>query len=192
MFYPNGQKYVKQKNYVNYKNRGMSLESLINDANVYYLENDIAVINKRPTPIGLVDVDYKKGEIKKAFFKEKSTFDYNGVYKGKYIDFEAKESISKTSFPLANIHEHQIKHLRNILRHGAIAFLIVSINDAYYLLEGETLLNFIDEGKRKSIPISFFDEKAHIIKLKLNPIIDYLSIVDDVYFKGDVLDGKKN
>ena len=88
----------------------MNLESLINDANDYYLEMNKAVIYKKPTPIGLVDVDYKKGEIKKAFFKEKSTFDYNGIYKGKYIDFEAKESKSKTSFPLSNIHEHQIKH----------------------------------------------------------------------------------
>ena len=190
MFYPNGQKYVKEKNYVNYKNRGMNLESLINDANLYYLENDVAVINKRPTPIGLVNVDYKKGEIKKAFFKEKSTFDYNGIYKGKYIDFEAKESASKTSFPLSNIHAHQINHLRNILRHGAIAFLIVNINDAYYLLEGKTLLDFVDKEKRKSIPVAFFKEKAHTIKLKLNPIIDYLSIVDEVYFKGDVENGK--
>ena len=190
MFYPNGQKYVKQKNFVNYKNRGMSLESLINDANLYYLENDIAIINKRPTPIGLVDVDYKKGEIKKAFFREKSTFDYNGVYKGKYIDFEAKESQSKTSFPLANIHDHQIKHLRNILRHGAIAFLIINISNTYYLLEGETLLNFIDKEERKSIPIAFLKKEAHEIKLKLNPIIDYLSIVDEIYFKGDVKNGK--
>lgn len=181
MFYPNGKKYTK--NYINYKNRGMNLESLINDANDYYLEMNKAVIYKKPTPIGLVDVDYKKGEIKKAFFKEKSTFDYNGIYKGKYIDFEAKESKSKTSFPLSNIHEHQIKHLRRILDHGAISFLIVNINDAYYLLKGEDLLFFIETNERKSIPISFFEKNAKKINLKIRPILDYLDAVDEVYFK---------
>ena len=43
----------------------MNLESLINDANNYYVDEDIAVIYKKPTPIGLVDVDYKSGIIKK-------------------------------------------------------------------------------------------------------------------------------
>ena len=191
MFYPNGQKYTKANTYINYKNRGMNLESLINDANLYYLEENKAVIYKKPTPIGLVDVDYKKGEIKKAFFKEKSTFDYNGVYKGRYIDFEAKESKSKTSFPLSNSHKHQITHLITILNHGAIAFLIVNINDAYYLLKGEDLLLFIDNNERKSIPIKFFEENAEKIQLKLKPVLDYLELVDKIYFKGDVFDGRK-
>ena len=192
MFYPNGKKYTKKNEYINYKNRGMNLESLINDANLYYLENNKAVIYKRPTPIGLVDVDYKKGEIKKAYFKEKSTFDYNGIYKGKYIDFEAKESKSKTSFPLSNIHKHQINHLRNILNHGAISFLIVSISDAYYLLKGEDLLFFIENNDRKSIPISFFEKHAKKINLKIRPILDYLEMVDEIYFKERGIKNGKN
>ena len=53
----------------------MSLEGLINQANEYYLDEDKAVIYKKPTPIGLEKVDYKKGEIKKAHFQAKSTFD---------------------------------------------------------------------------------------------------------------------
>ena len=58
------------KREINYKNRGMDLECLINEACKYYLENDMAVIYKKPTPIGVVDVDYKNGAvIKKAYFK---------------------------------------------------------------------------------------------------------------------------
>jgi len=185
LFYPNGQKTTFVKNHIEYKNRGMSLESLINAANEYYLEKDIAVIYKKPTPIGLVDVDYKKGEIKKAYFQNKSTFDYNGVYRGKYIDFEAKESHSKTSFPLSNIHMHQIEHLKKVLRHGAIGFIIVCICSKYFLLKGEDLLDFISKNNRKSIPIEYFLENCYQIKEKLKPTLDYLEIVDKIYFKGE-------
>lgn len=189
LFYPNGQRKTFQKSVINYKNRGMDLESLINSANEYYLEEDIAVIHKKPTPIGLIDVDYKKGEIKKAYFKEKSTFDYNGVYKGKYLDFEAKESKLKTSFPLANIHKHQFTHLEKILKHGAIAFLIVFINNEYFILKGEDLLSFIKDEKRKSIPIDYFHKHCYKIEEKLRPTLDYLDIVDKIYFKGENKNG---
>ena len=70
--------------------------------------------------IKITKVDYPsrdKAVIKEAFFTIPSTTDYNGIYKGKYIDFEAKETKSKTSFSLNNIHPHQIKHLENIDKH---------------------------------------------------------------------------
>ena len=108
MKYPNNIK-KKYKREINYKNRGMDLESLINEACKYYLERDIAIIYKKPTPIGVVDVDYKNGAvINKAYFKEPSTLDYNGIYKGKYIEFDAKECQSKTKlgFPKRTIHEY--------------------------------------------------------------------------------------
>lgn len=182
--YPFKQKEYK-KNVIDYRNRGMDLEELINQANEYYLDEDKAVIYKKPTPIGILHVDYSRNRITDAYFKDKSTFDYNGIYRGKYIDFEAKESISKTSFPLSNIHKHQILHLRKILKHGAISFLIVEIRNEYYLLKGEDLIEFIDSNSRKSIPYDFFKEQCFRIEEKLRPTLDYLSIVDKVYFKGE-------
>ena len=131
MKYPNNlnKKYKKE---INYKNRGMDLEYLINEACKYYLDKNMAIIYKKPTPIGVVDVDYKNGAvINKAYFKEPSTLDYNGLYRGKYIEFDAKECHNKTSFPISNIHEHQIVHIKNIIAHGGIAFLIISMNDNY-------------------------------------------------------------
>lgn len=163
----------------------MDLEELINQANEYYLSIDKAVIYKKPTPIGILHVDYQRNRITDAYFKDKSTFDYNGIYKGKYIDFEAKESASKTSFPLANIHKHQIVHLRRIIAHGGISFLIVLIRGEYYLLKGEDLLEFIDTVPRKSIPYEFFKNKCYLIEERLRPTVDYLRVVDQVYFKGE-------
>ena len=119
MKYPNGKKYIKSDDAVKEKkehrtllsaaNRGMSLEEDINLSNEYYRNNDIALIHKRPTPINIVKVDYSKGaRITDAYFEKQSTTDYNGVYKGKYIDFEAKITKSNTAFPLSNIGEHHI------------------------------------------------------------------------------------
>ena len=103
MNYPSGIKKSYNK-VISYGNRGMTLEEDINVTNEYYLIHNIASIYKKPTPIGIVKVDYKSGTIKEAYFKTPSTTDYNGIYKGKYIDFEAKETMVN-SFPLANIHE---------------------------------------------------------------------------------------
>ena len=113
--------------YQSHSNRGMVLENDLNATNEYYLLNNVAVIYKKPTPITINKVDYpsrKDAVIKEAHFKIPSTTDYNGIYKGKYIDFEAKET-KLDYFPLANIHAHQIKHLKKIMEHGGIGFLIV-------------------------------------------------------------------
>ena len=118
----------KQQKVINKANLGMDLERMINESNEYYLANNIAVIHKKPTPVQIVKVDYpsrNKAVITEAYYKTPSTTDYNGIYRGKYIDFECKESNSKTSFPLANIHPHQLKHLDMICKCGGIGFFII-------------------------------------------------------------------
>lgn len=180
------------KNINTYANRGMTLEADLEASNNYYLVNDIAVIYKKPTPITISKVNYPSRSlavIKEGYFSTPSTTDYNGIYKGKYIDFEAKETKLKTSFPLNNIHEHQIKHLRRIYKHGGIGFLIVrftSINKTFFL-PVESLINFLNENSRKSIPLSYFEENGYIINDKYNPRVDYLEIVDNIYFNGGSL-----
>ena len=189
MNYPSGIKKVfsPQKTY---SNRGMSLENDINSSNEYYLNNDIAVIYKKPTPITIVDVNYpsrKDAVITKAYFKTPSTTDYNGIYKGKYIDFEAKETTSLTSFPLSNIHKHQIIHLRKVYNHGGIAFLIIRFTklNLNFLLPYEKLERFLKEADKKSIPLDFIKTNGFQIQEKYNPRIDYLDIINKMYFKGE-------
>lgn len=156
----------------------MTLEHEINDTNKYYLENNIAVIYKKPTPVKVLKRVNEK--IVKAHFEKPSTTDYNGLYNGKYIDFEAKETKNTTSFPLDNIHLHQINHIRNVIVHKGICFIIVrftKLNETY-LLFGTDFIKFIESNKRKSIPIEYFKEKGHIIKDKLMPTVDYLEIIN--------------
>ena len=187
MQYPNNINKNYTKMTVSHSNRGMNLETMLNHSNDYYIKKDIALIYKKPTPIGVVDVSYKnhKKIIEKAYFKEQSTLDYNGVYKGKYIDFDAKETLNKTSFPIANIHAHQIEHIRRCIRHGGIAFLIIRMNNIHYLLTGEDLINYIDNTDRKSIEYKYIQEKGIVIKEGYQLPLDYLQAVDEIFFKGE-------
>ena len=185
MRYPNN----IQKEYthlaISHKNRGMSLENLINSANEYYLNEDIALIYKKPTPIGIAEVSYTnhKKIIEKAYFKEQSTLDYNGIYKGHYIDFDAKITNNKTAFPISNVHPHQIEHIRKVIKHGGIAFLIIQMNSLCYLLKGEDFIYYLDNNDRKSIPYSYINDVGIIIKEKYRPTLDYLKAVDEGYLK---------
>lgn len=183
MNYP---KYIKKEyhKYVNYANRGMDLEYLINTSNQYYLEKDIAIIYKKPTPIGIKKTDYQTKSIE-GFFKEQSTLDYNGIYKGYYIEFDAKVTNNKTSFPLSNIHKHQLLHIEKIIKHKGICFLIISINEEIYLLSGEKLLEFIQNESRKSIPYSYIQENGILINLNISPTLDYLKAVDILIKEND-------
>ena len=195
MLYPGGIKKEQIKK-INYDNRGMDLESDINYSNDFYLASDKAIIYKKPTPIKITNVDYKsrkEATIKEGFFTLKSTTDYNGIYKGKYIDFEAKETKSKTSFPLSNIHPHQIKHMQNVKRHGGISFIIISFKTIgkLFLIDIDEVTNFINTNERKSLPLSFLETNAHLVKTKYNPRVDYLEIIDKLHFGGNN-NGKKN
>ena len=187
MQYPNNIRKTYSKINVSHSNRGMSLENALNLSNKYYLDKDIALIYKKPTPIGIVDVSYKNNKkvIEKAYFKEQSTLDYNGLYRGKYIDFDAKETLNKTAFPLSNIHEHQSIHIRNVIRHKGIVFLIIRMNAITYLLTGKDYINYIDNTMRKSISYKYIEENAYIIKESYQPPLDYLKVVDEIYFKGE-------
>ncbi|MBP5216550.1 MAG: Holliday junction resolvase RecU [Bacilli bacterium] len=167
-------------------NRGMSFESAINETNDYYKEKGFCLITKRPTPINVVKVDYTHGaKITQAFFEKQSTTDYNGVYKGHYIDFEAKSSIARASFPLNNIPPQQISHLEGVLQHGGIAFFLMELValKEVYLLPAEYVIRFYKEAKRKSIPFADIKENGALVKEGFRPRYDYLPLVEELFLK---------
>ena len=183
-------KATSQKKKLHFKvqpgNRGMAFEDDINQTNQYYLDHDLAVIHKKPTPINIVKVDYTHGaKITQAYFEEPSTTDYNGIYQGRYIDFEAKSTHSKTSFPLSNIAPQQITHLKAVMKHGAIAFFLINIvplNETY-LLPAEYVCAFYEEKPRKSIPLEEIKKHGHLVKEGYAPRLAYLPILDEFFLK---------
>src|SRR5699024_1262879 len=106
--YPNGMKRQKYNTSTTanqfksqYSKRGMTLEEDINVTNKFYLDTYKAIIYKKPTRIQNVNVHYPKRSaaiITEGYFQAKSTTDFNGLYRGEYIDLEAKETKNKSRF----------------------------------------------------------------------------------------------
>ncbi|GAB3060019.1 Holliday junction resolvase RecU [Salinicoccus sesuvii] len=176
---------------IKYGQRGMTLEKDLDQTNQYYLESGRAVIHKKPTPVQIVNVDYpsrNKAKIDEAYFKVPSTSDYNGVYRGRYIDFEAKETRNDQRFPFINIHAHQVNHMKQCHEQGGVVFIIIrfSLYDESYLMPIEHFLPFWDlfqEGGRKSIRYQDIKASALLLKQGMNPRISYLDAVDEFYFE---------
>lgn len=190
--YPNGKRVKKNFQPVTegHANRGMSLEDDINKTNQFYRDTDKAIVHKKPTPVQIVKVNYPKRSaavITEAYFKQSSTTDYNGIYRHQHIDFEAKETKNKTLFPLSNIHDHQIKHMESIIKHGGISFIIIrfSVYNETYFMQTEKLLSYwhaMENGGRKSIPYEQIKLEGYLIPFKYQARVDYLSIIDQLYF----------
>lgn len=195
--YPNGTPYphhethqqkkqVKANKSIQFGKRGMDFEEEINQSNAYYLQHQQAVIHKKPTPVQIVKVDYPKRSaavIKEAYFRQASTTDYNGVYKGYYLDFEAKETQNKTSFPLKNFHQHQIDHIQHCMSQNGICFVLLwfaSLNRCFFF-SGEKLVVYWSQQKvtgKKSLPLALIEKDGIEVPLGIAPRIPYLEVVE--------------
>lgn len=170
------------------KSYGMMFEESLNISNEYYRIHDIAHIYKKPTPIQVVKVNYPsrtKAKIVEAYYKTPSTTDYNGIYKGKYIDYEAKET-NNLSFSFTHIAKHQLEHLINIDKHGGIAFIIIYYKkvEKVVIIDITTFMELYKSGlenKEKSIKYTKALEIGSEVILKYSPPIDYLKSVDEYY-----------
>ena len=179
-----------KKETVDFANRGMSFEKMINDTNDYYLSRGMAVIHKKPTPIQIVKVDYprrSRAKIVEAYFRQASTTDYSGVYQGHYIDFEAKETRQKQSMPIKNFHSHQIEHMDQVIQQGGICFVLLHFSSLKetYLLPAPYLIEFykIDKGG-KSMPLTYIQEHGYPIEMQQLPSIPYLEIIEQKLLGG--------
>ena len=105
--------------------RGSALEEIINRTNEKYLEQKLGLIQKIPTPITPVKINEETRQISLAYFEQKSTVDYIGAVQGIPVCFDAKECKTDT-FPLQNIHEHQVTFMKNFEEQGGISFFIIN------------------------------------------------------------------
>ena len=157
--------------------RGSTLEELINRTNAQYREKGLAMIQKIPTPITPIEIDKENRHITLAYFEQKSTVDYIGAVQGIPVCFDAKESHA-SSFPLANIHEHQIEFMRDFEKQDGIAFLLLYFteDDRYYYMRLEELLGFVkrkEEGGLKHFKTEELDH-GFFLTQKSGAIVPYL------------------
>ena len=167
---------TSEKN-ISFGKRGMSFEDDLTKSNEHYLA------------VQIVKVHYPKraaAVITEAYFRTPSTTDFNGIFKGRYIDFEAKETSNATIFPLQNLHEHQVNHMIEVKKHGGITFLLVKFSkfNEIYLLPCENLAKFWQEyklGNRRSIRREEFAQYGTKIPEGAFPRIDYLKVVEELF-----------
>ena len=157
--------------------RGSVLEELINYTNEKYRQQKLALVQKIPTSIKPVRFDKTKRHITLAYFDQKSTVDYIGVVQGIPICFDAKECAVKT-FPIMNIHEHQVKFMEDFEKQGGISFILLffsSLNETYYIPFKD--IKFFYErslnGGRKSFTYDEID-KNYKINSTSGAVVHYL------------------
>jgi len=171
--------------------RGMTFEHDLNISNEYYRIHNIAIIYKKPTPVQIVKVDYPqrtKAKIVEAYYQTPSTTDYNGIYKGKYIDFEAKQT-ENLSFPFKHIFDHQVNHLKKCKEMGGISFVIIYFKkvNSVYLIDIDPFYDRFMNSEKRGISVSDMDEliqnnQAYKANIGFAPVIDYIKGIETMYF----------
>ena len=157
--------------------RGSTLEEFINRTNERYQEQGLALIQKIPTPITPVKIDKEHRHITLAYFDQRSTVDYIGAVQGIPVCFDAKECHTDT-FPLQNLHEHQVEFMKEFEKQDGIAFLIIyygARNELYYMpfAEIQKFWNRAQEGGQKSIRYDELNPK-YFMTLKNGCMVPYL------------------
>ena len=160
--------------------RGSVLEELINYTNEKYRQQKLALVQKIPTSIKPVRFDKTKRHITLAYFDQKSTVDNIGAVQAIPVCFDAKECAVET-FPLHNIHPHQIAFMREFEEQGGISFIILSYtvkNEIYYLPFDEILRFWtrMEEGGRKSFTYEEVDKSWQIRSCR-DIFVHYLEMI---------------
>lgn len=160
--------------------RGSTLEEFVNRTNERYEELGLALIQKIPTPITPIKIDKEHRHITLAYFDKVSTVDYIGAVQGIPVCFDAKEC-SVDTFPLQNIHQHQMDFMGKFEKQGGIAFLLIhySSRGELYYMRYEQIRKFwerAEEGGRKSFRIEEL-EPEWFMSMKNGFIIPYLDCI---------------
>jgi recombination protein U len=127
----------------NYSNRGKYLEDILKLTHDHYHRAGIAEIQK----IHVKRVQNING---KLIYPKKSTVDFVGCWKGKFIAFDAKQT-SRNSIHVSNFKPDQISYLENINKLGGIGFFLIYLKtssrcwalfaDNFNVIEGHKSLN---------------------------------------------------
>jgi len=146
---------------------GKSFEEILKNSCEFYRYKGIALIHKIPTPWS-VSYDKKYHRVIRAHPEEKSSVDFEGVWHGRSVAFEAKSTRERKRFDLKNIKQHQIDYLRQHQEQGGFSFFLVE-----FAKHGEVYLVWFDQvnewwegmkdGGRKSIPYTWIQIHCDVV-----------------------------
>lgn len=164
-------------------NRGMAFEKLINLSNEMYQREGVALINKRATPVKVLKMVY--GRVKDGYYESKSTVDYDGVYKGRAVAFEAKSTNEINRFDLKNIAQHQLDYLEKAENMGAICFFLIGFtkDQSTFAIPLSVIQSYVRMSQqpkgKKSIPRTDFDIYGYLVEQTERAPVDYLQYIDE-------------
>jgi len=162
---------------------------MINHTNHAYNQKGLALVNKRPTPVKVMKS--KGTRVLSGYFEAKSTVDYDGIYKGRTLCFEAK-STKDNRFPLKNIHQHQMDYMHKADKAGALCFFLIEckVMNTVFLVLFSTMQLYWENAKlggRKSIPIDDFNYyAAGDVRSGNGVVLDYIPVLDELIKEGIV------
>ena len=167
--------------------RGSTLEDLVNLSIEQYRKTGLGLVQKIPTPIKPLEIDKNTRHITLAYFDQKSTVDYIGVVQGIPVCFDAKECMSD-SFPVANIHEHQMNFMTDFEKQDGIAFILLYMEhrDELYYIPFRDVFSFwkrARSGGRKSFTYDEIDRDYRIIPKKGLPVPFLEALKKDLDFR---------
>lgn len=134
----------------------------------------IAYFCKKNLDIKIKQINKKDNKLyTQGIVAQKSTVDYYGVYKGRYISFEAK-STNTDKLPIANIKQHQHNHLLLIKKLGGLAFYII-----YFKNHNKIFMIDVDKMdiKKASLTINEAFVIGQEISICFPGIIDFLEFL---------------
>lgn len=160
---------------INYQNRGMFLESIINKTIAYYDCHDWAIFHKKSLPIKFTGVEKNKMKLQTAWISAKSTVDYYGVYQGHFVAFEVKNT-NTHRFYLKNIKEHQSNYLKKVIKHHGISFYLIGFEkiNRYFIINADLVHNWL----KKSFNIEDAITNGYELKIIFPGILHFLPTIE--------------
>jgi recombination protein U len=117
-------------------NLGMYAEETINRTATFLSSRNICLIEKRELPIKIIKKVDSTTIVGKLLAK--SYIDYFGVYKGKYFEFEVKQTIEE-KLKLDIIKQHQFERIKFLSENNIFCFFVVYFSkyEKFYLIPGK-------------------------------------------------------
>ncbi len=153
------------------KNKGTLIECIINRSIAWFLTEERALFFQKTTMAVFQNNQW--------CFLKKSTTDYYGLYRQKYIEIEAKQT-KQLTFKFNAIQAHQWKQLSLVRQHGGYAFLIIQFTnvDKIFMIESLCLSELFQKNNQKPIHWEQFVKYGYQLELQYPVVIDFLNYID--------------
>ncbi len=179
--------------HVSHSNLGKDFEAMLNRTHHFYAVNKLASVEKNPVEwryIGFSEYNKLKtsrGELvaitntNRYIKKVKSDVDYCGVFGGRFITFDAKQT-KESSLPLGNIAEHQIQTLLSKERAGGISGLMIYFSEkgrCFFVpasIVDAANIEMLYKKGRKSLSVDLCAAKGREIPVTHN-LVDWLKVL---------------